>query len=181
MRPKMPTDEMLMIDLQGGNHSAFRALVDRHTTRFYRLAFRYLGNQHDAEDIVQMAFLKLWENPMMWRQGQAAFTTFFSRVVINLCLDQQKKKRPSLLPEDVEIKDDRALQLDKVMEDEKQAAVAAAIQQLPHRQRAALILCYYQGHAHKDAADIMKVSEKALQSLLMRSKGFLKQRLGVVS
>ena len=52
--------------IQSGSHYAFGVLVRRHTERFYHLAYRYVQNRETAEDIVQDAFLKLWEEPSRW-------------------------------------------------------------------------------------------------------------------
>src|SRR5262245_15380841 len=88
-------DGELLALIQAGRHDAFDALVHRHTDRFYRLAYRMLGSQQAAEDVVQDAFLKLWENPASFRpERNARFTTWFHRVVANLCLDRAKKKTP---------------------------------------------------------------------------------------
>ena len=85
-----------------GSHDAFAVLVQRHTERFYRLAYRYVQNREEAEDIVQDAFLKLWEDPGRWQpERNSKFTTWFYRIVVNLCLDWQKKKRPLALDEEV--------------------------------------------------------------------------------
>ena len=60
------------------NHKAFTALVNRHSKRFYSIAYRILFNKNDAEDIVQKAFLKLWNRPKLWKQSKdAKFTTWF--------------------------------------------------------------------------------------------------------
>ena len=56
-------DHELLALIQDGSHDAFAVLVQRHTERFYRLAYRYVQNRETAEDIVQDAFLKLWEDP----------------------------------------------------------------------------------------------------------------------
>ena len=94
-------DSELLALVQDGSHPAFAALVERHTERFYRLAFRYLQNREAAEDVVQDAFLKLWENPATWQPDQnSRFTTWFYRIVVNLCLDWQKRKRPVALNEE---------------------------------------------------------------------------------
>ena len=96
------SDQELLALIQGGSHQAFAELVERHTTRFYRLAYRYVQNRETAEDLIQDAFLKLWENPASWQpERNSKFTTWFYRIVVNLCLDWQKKKRPIPLDEDI--------------------------------------------------------------------------------
>ena len=60
-------DNELLALIQDGTGQAFAVLVERHTDRFYRLAYRYLQSKAAAEDVVQDAFLKLWENPALWQ------------------------------------------------------------------------------------------------------------------
>src|SRR5688572_7765335 len=95
-------DHELLTLIQDGSHDAFAVLVQRHSERFYRLAYRYVHNRETAEDIVQDAFLKLWEAPERWQpERNSKFTTWFYRVVVNLCLDWQKKKRPLALDDEI--------------------------------------------------------------------------------
>ena len=97
-------DHELLSLVQDGSRQAFGVLVERHTERFYRTAYRYVQNREAAEDIVQDAFLKLWEDPGKWQpERKAKFTTWFYRVVVNLCLDWQKKKRPVELDEEAPV------------------------------------------------------------------------------
>ena len=101
-------DHELLALIQDGSHDAFAVLVQRHTERFYRLAYRYVQNRETAEDIVQDAFLKLWEDPGRWQpERNSKFTTWFYRIVVNLCLDWQKKKRPLALDEELLLADER--------------------------------------------------------------------------
>lgn len=178
MATEHPSDEHLILEVQKGSRPAFSALVSRHTTRFYKLAYRYVLNQEEAEDIVQTAFLKIWENPFLWRSGKKAkFTTWFARIVINLCLDHKKKHKPSSLPESMVVKDSRLDQEQDILAQEKEDVVLGAINSLPDRQKTALILCFYEDYSQKNAAQVMKVSVKALESLIMRAKTTLRQEM----
>jgi len=172
-------DATLLAGIVSGDHAAFAALVRRHTVRFYRLAYRFTGRRAEAEDIVQDAFLKLWERPGMWQPDkQAAFTTWFYRIIVNLCLDQAKKKRPLPLENDGEhIEDEREAKEEEMIAREKERLLETQIALLPDRQRAALNLCFYEGLSNQEAATAMGVHLKALQSLLMRAKTTLKERL----
>ena len=86
MARESPDDESLLARVGEGDGPAFAMLVRRHSDRYYRLAYRYTARREEAEDIVQAAFIKLWETPDIWdpRRG-AKFTTWFYRVVVNLC------------------------------------------------------------------------------------------------
>jgi len=171
-------DHKLLALVQEGSHPAFAELVRRHTERYYRLAFRYLQNREAAEDMVQDAFLKLWEDPNRWHADKnTKFTTWFYRVVVNLCLDLHKKKQPSELNEDMPIIDDRESADEAMQRKQQQIALEGAIAALPERQRTAINLCYDEGLSNQDAADVMAINLKALQSLVMRAKATLKERL----
>jgi len=172
-------DHELLTLIQDGSHHAFAELVRRHTERFYRLAYRYVQNKETAEDIVQDAFLKLWENPGTWEaERNNKFTTWFYRVVANLCLDWQKRKRPVELPEEaINVADDQETVDAAMIRVQEQRLLEKEIGGLPERQRMALNLCFDQGLSNQEAAEIMGVNLKALQSLIMRAKTTLKDRL----
>ena len=171
-------DYELLALVRDGSHPAFAALVERHTPRYYRLAFRYLQNREAAEDVVQDAFLKLWEDPGKWQADKnTKFTTWFYRIVVNLCLDWRKRKRPVALNEDMPLIDDRESADQAMIHRQEQRVLEQEIAALPERQRIAVNLCFDEGLSNQDAADAMGVNLKALQSLIMRAKTTLKERM----
>ncbi|MEM6780523.1 MAG: sigma-70 family RNA polymerase sigma factor [Pseudomonadota bacterium] len=173
------TDESLMVRIQQSDHQAFAVLVERHTNRFYAMAYRLLGHSGDAEDMVQDAFLKIWDNPSIWKSDRGAkFTTWFYRVVNNLCIDRMRKREKMTSSEIMDTYEDEGMLQDvSYQERQEQAYLEEAMQALPDKQRAALNLCFYEGLSNKDAADILGVKVKALESLLMRAKANLKDHL----
>ena len=171
-------DESLILQIQEGSHEAFAILVDRHTNRFYRIAYRLVSSRDDAEDIVQDAFLKLWNRPNLWDPGKGAkFTTWFYRVVINMCLDHRKKKKLINLSEDTEFADESPGPDVLFDVHQKQALLEQLIYELPERQQLAINLCFYEGLSNNEAAQIIGVKVKALQSLVMRAKTTLKYKV----
>ena len=171
-------DHELLALIQDGSGQAFTVLVERHTERFYRLAFRYLQNKAAAEDVVQDAFLKLWENPANWQpERNSKFTTWFYRVVVNLCFDHIKRKGPVALDEDLPLIDDRESVDETMMRAQEQRVLEKEIAALPERQRTALNLCFDEGLTNQEAAEVMGLHLKALQSLIMRAKTTLKERV----
>ncbi|MBW2664469.1 MAG: sigma-70 family RNA polymerase sigma factor [Deltaproteobacteria bacterium] len=129
-------DVSLIYQIQEGSHEAFSELVYRHSDRFYRIAYRLVSSKDDAEDIVQEAFLKLWDRPNLWDPSKRAkFTTWFYRVVINLCFDHRKKKKLINLPENIEFTDENPGP--EVLFDvhQKQAVLERFIHELPERQQ----------------------------------------------
>jgi RNA polymerase sigma-70 factor (ECF subfamily) len=173
-------DQELLALIQEGSHQAFAELVQRHTRRFYRLAFHYVQNRDTAEDLIQDAFLRLWENPANWQpERNSKFTTWFYRIVVNLCLDWQKKKRPVALDEEMPLMDERETADEAIMRIQEQRLLEKEIAALPERQRTALNLCFDEELSNQEAAEAMGVNLKALQSLIMRAKTTLKQRMKV--
>lgn len=173
------SDEELMARLQAGRAEAFDALVLRHTSKFYGLAWKTCPDKHEAEDIVQEAFMKLWQNPKSFDPAKGAkFTTWFYRVVLNLALDRAKKKRPVTGEEVImQMADYDLLPPEALEERQRQMLLETAIQELPERQRTAINLCYTEGLSNKDAADVMDIGLKALESLLMRAKAGIKDMM----
>lgn len=171
-------DHELLALIQDGNGQAFAVLVERHTQRFYRLAYRYLQNKEAAEDVVQDAFIKLWENPSLWQsQRSSKFTTWFYRIVVNLCLDLCKRKKPVPLEDESSLIDEREPVDEIMIRLQEQQALEKEIAALPERQRTALNLCFDEGLSNQEAADVMGLNLKALQSLIMRAKTTLKERM----
>jgi RNA polymerase sigma-70 factor, ECF subfamily len=171
-------DYELLSLIQNGSRQAFGVLVERHTERFYRIAYRYVQNKEAAEDVVQDAFLKLWEDPGKWQpERKVKFTTWFYRVVVNLCFDWQKKKRPVGLDEEAPLADERETLDETMIRSQEQKLLEIEIAALPERQRTALNLCFDEGLSNQEAADVMGLNLKALQSLIMRAKTTLKERM----
>jgi RNA polymerase sigma-70 factor (ECF subfamily) len=173
------SDESLMERVMGGDHQAFAFLVRRHTQKFFGAAYRMCGDPDEAEDVVQEAFMKLWNRPEAYDRNRGAkFTTWFYRVVTNLAIDRKRRKKPGVNPDVLDVIADKAPRADEMMQiSQEQAQLERAIQALPDRQRAALNLCFYEGVSNKEAAEILGIGLKAVESLLMRAKTSLREEL----
>ncbi len=174
------SDESLMALIRQGSHQAFSILVRRHTDRFYAAAFRMTGRASEAEDLVQEAFMKIWQKPDVWKDDKGAkFTTWFYRILVNQNIDRMRKNQKlasddSILPF---IADGRSGPEEDAIVNEEQRRIETAIAVLPERQRTALNLCFYEGLSNAEAAGIMGVKIKALESLLIRAKTGLREYL----
>lgn len=179
MNETQNSDEDLMALIQQGCHGSFEVLVRRHTQMFYACAYRQCHNQEEAEDCVQEAFLKLWKNPHTWDETRGAkFTTWFYRVVVNLVISRGRRKKEYASDLAVDLAaDTRASQDQALYEEQQQHALELAIQALPERQKLAVNLCFYEGLSNKEAAEIIGVRLKALESLLMRGKSAIRDHL----
>ncbi len=96
-------DPKLIEQAKNGDHHAFRKVVDAHAGFAYAVAFRFVGNRSEAEDIAQEAFIKLWKNLKTYRP-EIKLTTWFYKIIMNLCLDflKSSQRRHQLKSEDIE-------------------------------------------------------------------------------
>jgi RNA polymerase sigma-70 factor (ECF subfamily) len=171
----VPSDETLMLAVARGDLAAFERLVLRHQESAWRTAYRMLGCHQTAEDVSQEAFLRVSEAAERYRPT-AAFRTYLYRIVVRLCLDHLRKRRPvptdNLLPAD-----DWPSPEQWAAHVEQAQAVQEAVGRLPPKQRAAVVLRYYEGLSGREIAAAMDTSVKAVERLLARSRKTLEARL----
>ena len=170
------SDEALMARIARGDERAFRALASRHLPVMLALARRILGNAADAEDVAQEAMLRVWTHAPRW-QPLALFRTWLTRVVVNLCLDRKRRAPWVALDAAGEIVDPAPGAGEKAERDERDRLVAAAIGELPERQRAAIVLTYGDGMSNAQVAEILDTSVSAVETLLVRGKQNLRRAL----
>ena len=160
-----------------GDRAAARTLIDRHLPKLMMLARRMLKDQAEAEDALQDTFLRLWLHAKNWRPGEAKFETWLYRVTLNQCYDRLRRKPLAALDEAEHVVDPTPDPETNVSQSDISRAVEKAIEDLPHRQRAAILLCHFQECGNVEAAEILDVSVEALESLLARGRRSLRQRL----
>ena len=169
-------DVQLMTRLADGDKQALAELVQRHQQRVLELAYRLSGDWALAEDLAQDTFLRVWRSADRYRP-QARFTTWLHRIVVNLCLDASKKRRPATggLPDNADARvppppaaADRGI---------RAAAVQQAVARLPERQRVALVLHRFSGLPVRVIAEATGWSESAVESLLVRAYSALRESL----
>jgi RNA polymerase sigma-70 factor, ECF subfamily len=148
-------DADLLPAIAAGDARACAILVDRHAGRVHGLASRLLGDGAEADDVSQEVFIAAWKHAGRWRpDGGARFSTWLTRVTLNACRDRLRTRRIR-----------------------SASSVRAALEELPPRQREALVLCHYQGLRQDEAAAAMELSVDALESLLARARRTLRTRL----
>jgi len=170
-------DAELLRAIAGGDRSAFDRLSRRHLDRAYGVALRMTGSRADAQDVVQDVFLRLWQRPDAWRPGQAQFSTWLYRVVVNRCLDLKRRPKGTDLDSVEEPQDPDANAEDSLLDAERSRALDSAVNQLPERQKAAIVLTYTAGLRNAEAASAMDISVKAFEALLVRAKRELRDFL----
>jgi RNA polymerase sigma factor (sigma-70 family) len=167
----VPTEALLVL-YANGDPAAARALTLRLTPRAYGLAFRMLGEVSEAEDVAQEALLRLWRIAPKWRSGEAQVSTWLYRVVSNLAMDRLRLRRrngPSL--DEIAEPESAAQSVPDQMQDRARVdALQVALNQLPERQKQAVILRHIEGLANPEIAQIMEISTEAVESLTARGK-----------
>ena len=172
-------DEALLVLFANGDSAAARVLTLRLTPRVMAHAYRLLGNRAEAEDVAQEAMLRLWKQARDWRQGEAKVTTWLYRVVANLCIDRRRRARGGSVALDAipEPADGRASAAEAMQERARAEALQMALNDLPERQRQAVVLRHIEGLANPEIATIMEISVEAVESLTSRGKRALSAAL----
>ncbi|HKD47161.1 MAG TPA: RNA polymerase sigma factor [Rhizomicrobium sp.] len=160
-----------------GDRDAAARLIARHGAKLLTVAQRMLTNRAEAEDAVQEVFLRLWTHAGRWRPGGAKFETWLYRVTLNQCYDRLRRRPTRPLEEAAELADDTALPGARLSEKQIGREIANALETLPERQKAAILLCHFQECGNIEAAEIMGLSVEALESLLARGRRALRARL----
>lgn len=186
--PSSPTDpassaedEALLSACGRGDEAAFARLVRKHGARVHALALRMIGSPADAEEVAQEAFWRVWSTAARWQAGGAQFSTWLYRIVVNLCIDRQRRariRRLVQLDEGIDMADPAA-GADRVGEDRRALTVVlAAVGRLPERQRAALLLSADGELSNKGIAEALGTTEKGVESMLVRARRTLRTALG---
>lgn len=172
------TDDDLLAAVAAGDRRALELLMTRHLPGTLALAQRMTGSADDADEVAQEAFLRVWRSADRWQpDGPARFSTWLYRVVVNLCLDRRRKAIVVPIEDAPDAADPAPGGLDVLASREGSAVVAAALADLPPRQRAAVCLYYFAGKSAPEAARVLSVSASALESLLVRGRRALKKSL----
>jgi RNA polymerase sigma-70 factor (ECF subfamily) len=170
-------DEDLMRRVATSDNRAFRVLMARHIGRVIRVAQTTVGSAAEADDIAQEAFIRVWKNAVSFDPMQGRFTTWLHRIVMNLAIDRLRKPRGEALESAGDVATDEPGALGMLIAREEQRSMAEALAALPERQRAAIALFYFEGLSGRESAQALDIGEKAFESLLLRARAALKQRV----
>ena len=153
-----------------GEREAFGALVERHERRVYNLALRMMGNDPDARDAAQEAFLTVYRKLSSFR-GDAAFTTWLHRVTVNACHDQLRKRgRAPLLALDPDAEPPAAPAPDHADAAAGAIDVQRALAEVPEDFRAVIVLHDVQDVGYDRIAEILEVPVGTVKSRLHRGR-----------
>jgi RNA polymerase sigma-70 factor (ECF subfamily) len=164
---------------QRGDWDAFRLLFEVHQHRVFSIALRYCGDQSAAMDIAQETFLKLLSSIRDFRGG-ASFESWLYRIVVNRCLDYQRRRR-RLMPFlegllDI-VREPSESALHELLRAEMAKDVQKIVGTLPPEQRIVVVLRYTEGLAYDEIAEILGCSAGTVASRLNRAHKVLERRL----
>lgn len=171
------SDEELLARFAAGEAAAARVLTLRLTPVALRVAQRMLNDAAEAEDVAQEAMLRLWRMAPDWQSGVARVSTWLYRVTSNLCTDRLRRRRSVDLEAAGEVEDDRPAAVNELIAADRAAALQAALQALPERQRQAVVLRHIEGLSNPEISDILGIGVDAVESLTARGKRALTQAL----
>lgn len=168
-------DGALVERAKGGDETAFASLVHRHNERAFAVAYRMVRQREDALDIAQEAFVRAYQS-LAGFKGEARFSTWLHRIVVNLALDHLRRQAHHEANEyrDAWALEEAARQVVAPSPDPQQAAEAAQMRRLiqkgleglPAEQRAALVLREIEGLSYKEIARAMRCSIGTVMSRL---------------
>lgn len=169
-------DAALCQRVSAGDQAAFALLAERHAGRAYASALRVVRSSADAEDVAQDAMVRLWERAGTIEVGPNGVGPWVSRVAVNAALDRLRRRRPHD-PDALETLAEPPRQHEALDDDDRARTVRDAIEQLPARQRLALLLFHFEDLSQQDVAAALEVSEEAVESLLARARRGLRAAL----
>jgi RNA polymerase sigma-70 factor (ECF subfamily) len=164
------TDEWLMEAYRGGDDAAFADLVERYKNRLYGYFMRMVHNRELAEDLFQETFLRVHQKAHTYRAG-AKFKSWLFTIATRITIDRLRRHstHPQCEPMEFEEPDAGDDPAEQTAKSELHRTVQAAIEALPPKQRAALILSYYQGHTYPEIAKIMSCSLSSVKTHMSRA------------
>ncbi|MCP4395128.1 MAG: sigma-70 family RNA polymerase sigma factor [Alphaproteobacteria bacterium] len=178
MNSDKTSDEDLMKDVANGSQASFTKLVNRHIHPAIGYANKMTSGNHEAEEAVQEAFIKIWEHAPSWQPDRATFKTWFYRILTNKCIDILRKNKKIIIGVDENQIDNEHKHAEEQLEKKQQnQLIVSYIDKLPERQKSALMLSYYEGFSNKEAAEILDVGIKGFESLLVRARKTLRETM----
>ena len=174
---RFDADAELIAATAAGDADAFEQLVRKYERPVSSTIYRYVGDRAAAEDVAKEVFLKVWRRARSFR-GKSSFSTWLYLIAVNQCLnfrDTRRRKRTE--PLDASFPDGRPGVEERYEKETKSRLVRAAVDELPGKQRMALVLSKFEGRSYKEIAQIMGASLASVESLIFRARQNLKKAL----
>jgi RNA polymerase sigma-70 factor, ECF subfamily len=189
MRDEALSDNELIEAVKAGDDDAFAAIVDRYRNQITNFLYRFLNDREEAIDLAQETFVRVYFALDRYHT-RYAFSTYIYRIASNLAISEiRKRKRRNVFSltglfqrEDAETEeyqppDDRPLQDDDLIGDERSRIIETAIASLPPKYRAAIILRDVEELSYDEIAEVMGLGLGTTKSRISRARGLLKEKL----
>lgn len=179
------SDAAAVARARAGDREAFRALVEKHSRNVFRLAFRVMGNEEDAEDVVQETFLKAYRNLQRFA-GQSEFSTWLHRIAANCAVDALRRRRPrESRREPLEAEALEAVAGDASPEraffgSELKDRIARSLERLSAMERAAFVLRHFEGRTIAQISRTLGVRRGAAKNCVFRAVSKLRRDLAPI-
>ena len=183
------SDAAIMLRVTAGDDSGFNYLVEKYHRPMIHFLFRMVHNQAVAEELAQEVFLRVYRSRESYR-AEAKFTTWLYRIATNLAVNHARDTRHERAAQNVyldapdeetgttpDVADDEPSIEQKLLRDERMAAIRQHVMALPERQRMAVLMHKYQGMDYRQIGEVLKLSESATKSLLFRAYQTLREKL----
>lgn len=183
-------DEILIRRLQAGDQAAYAQLVEENAGRIYRLALRMVGNEVDAEDVLQETFLSAFKSIDRF-EARSSLSTWLYRIATNAALMKLRRKEPVQVSVDEPLENDEGdliprqffdfccLPEEDLLRAEAREEMARAVEELPVTLRSVFVLRDIEGLSTEETADALDLSISAVKSRLMRARLKLRDRLSL--
>jgi RNA polymerase sigma-70 factor, ECF subfamily len=184
----MTETEFSLEAFRAGDRNQFAVLVDTYSPHIYRLALKMLGNEQDAEDVLQTTFIKVFQHLGEF-EGRSSLSTWLYRVAANEALMLIRRKRPSIsldeYPQDddgefttpFELADWSSLPESDLLNDEVKLHLDQSIQNLPPKLRVVFLMRDVQELSIKETAEALELTETTVKTRLLRARLFLREEL----
>lgn len=180
----MSAETDLISRAAGGDASAFQALVERHRAMVYRVAYQFAGNHHDAEDIAQDVFIKVFRSLDRFRQD-AQLTSWMYRIVMNACIDHRRRHRPNASAPFGDEAEQKMLSAHEETPGPEERAYAGELGQvleceigrLPKGQRIVFVMRHHQGMKLSEIAEALGLAEGTVKRQLHAAVHRLREAL----
>ncbi len=179
-------DAELMLRVREGDEPSFAILLEKHRNSVIHFLYRMIQNQAIAEELAQEVFLRVYRSRESY-EPTAKFTTWLFRITTHLALNHVRDRRKDKLHDslDEKMEDSAPRQLadrvanieERMLRDARLGEIRQAIEQLPEKQRGAVLMHKYQEMEYSQIAGILGCSESAVKSLLFRAYEALRLRL----
>ena len=170
MKELLQQDELVRLCIRGDRRSQY-TLYRKYSKAMYNICLRMLGNQMDAEDVLQTAFIDIFRNLKKFR-GDSTIGSWIKRIVVNNCLNHIKKNH--VIIEDISEKEYALSEQIEEKHEYNISAVHNAIGKLPSGYRVVLNLYLMEGYTHDEISEILDISVSTSKSQYSRAKQKLK-------